>query len=207
MHSMLLALALFQLKKLNIRNQVANRQPCFTSPVCEQKSSPVKLSSFYLFGKTFHSPPLKSLSCCETGGRVLESWYYVEKYQRRRVACYCYQKLSQTNFFKKNLSKCSQIGCFKARNSTRKTLTLRQSPSNDMLQDKSFTGKTMGNLAHQSPRGNMHILLGCIRTSLERFLACLTFHRKEIRLRHLRKRSDPGSAPDYNTHIAQYLTK
>ena len=194
MHSMLLALALFQLKKLNIRNQVANRQPCFTSPVCEQKSSPVKLSSFHLFGKTFHSPPLKSLSCYEIDSHVLESWYYVEKYQRRRVAWYCYQKLRQNNFFKKNFGKCSQIGSFKARNSTWKTLTLRQSPSNDMHQNKSFTGEIMGYLAHQSPRGNMHKLLGCIRTSLKCFLACLTFHRKEIRLRHLHKRTNPGSA-------------
>ena len=124
---------------------MANRQPrCFTSPVFEQKSSPMKLSSFHLFGNTFHSSPLTSLSCCEIGIRVLESWYYVEKYQRRRVACYCYQKLRQINFFKKNFGKCSQNGCFKARNSTRKTLTLRESPSNDMLQNKSFTGKSWG---------------------------------------------------------------
>ena len=78
----------------------------------------------------------------QKGSHVLESWYYVEKYQRWRIACYCYQKRRQTNFFKKNLCKCSQIGCFKARNSTWKTLTLWQSPSNDKLQNKSFTGKS-----------------------------------------------------------------
>ena len=78
---------------------------------------------------------LKILRCCKIGSR-----YYVEKYQRKRVTCYCYQKLRQTNFFKKNFGKCSQIGCFKVRNSTRKTLTLWQSPSNGMLQNKSFTG-------------------------------------------------------------------
>ena len=141
-----------------------------------------------------HFPPLKSLSCCDIGSRVLESWYYFEKYQCRRIAYYCYQKLRQTNFFKKNFDKFSQIGCFKARNSTRKALILQQSPSNDMLQNKSFTGVIMGNLAHQNPRRNMHKLLGCIRTSLKRFLACLTLHRKEIRLRHLHKRTNPGSA-------------
>ena len=129
----------------------------------------MKLSSFHLFGKTFRSPPLKPLSCCEIGGRVLDSWYYVEKYQRKRVACYCYQKLRQTNFFKKVFGKCSQIGCFKVRNSTQETLTLWQSPSNDMLQNKSFTGEIAGNLAHQSPRGNMHKLFDCIRTPLKRF--------------------------------------
>ena len=117
----------------------------------------------------FHTPPLKSLSCCEIGSRALDSWYYVEKYQRKRVACYRYQKLKQTNFFKKNFGKCSQIGCFKVRNSTRKTLTLWQSPSNGMLQKKSFTGEIMGNLGHQSSRRNMHKLFVCIRTPLNRF--------------------------------------
>ena len=52
-----------------------------------------------------------------------------------------------------------------------------------------------GNLAHQSRRGNMHKLFTCISTPLKRFLACLTFHREEIRLRHLHKRTNTGSAP------------
>ena len=69
------------------------------------------------------------------------------------------------------------------------------SPSNYMLQNKRFTGEITENFAHQSPRGNMYKLLDCLRTPLKRFLACLTFHRKEIRLRHLHKRSNPGSAP------------
>ena len=112
----------------------------FTSPVYEQKSSPAKLFSFHFFGKTFCSPPLKSLACCKIGSRVLDRRCYVEKYQRKRAACYCYQKLRQANFVKKNFGECSQIGCFKVRNSTRTTLTLRQSPSNGMLQNKSFTG-------------------------------------------------------------------
>ena len=56
-------------------------------------------------------------------------------------------------------------------------------------------GGNHGELAHQSPRGNMLKLFDCIRTPLKRFLACLTFHRKEIRLRHLHKRTNPGSAP------------
>ena len=129
----------------------------------------MKLSSSRLFGKTFQSAPLKSLSCCKIGSRVLDSWHYVEKYQRMRVASYCYQKLRQTNFFKKNFSKCSQIGCFKVRGLTRKTLAPQQSPSNDMLQNKSFTREITGNLTHQRPWGNMDKLLDCIGTRLERF--------------------------------------
>ena len=58
-----------------------------------------------------------------------------------------------------------------------------------MLQNKRFTGEISENLH------NIHKLLDCIRAPLKRFLACLTFHRKEIRLRHLHKRSNPGSAP------------
>ena len=73
-----------------------------------------------------------------------------------------------------------------------KTLTLRQSPSN-----KSFTGKIMGNFAYQSPRGNMHKVFHFMKTPLKHFLACLTFQRKEIRLRHLHKKMNPASAPDW----------
>ena len=49
----------------------------------------------------------------------------------------------------------------------------------------------------QSPRGNMHKLFDCIRTPLERFLAFLTFHQKEIRLHHLHKRTNTWSAPGF----------
>ena len=155
----------------------------------------MKLSSFHLFGKPFHSPPLKSFPCCKVGRRVLDSWYYVEKYQRKKVVCYCYLKLRQTNFQKENFGKWSQIECFKVRNSTRKTLTPLQSPSNDVLRNKSLIGEITGNLAHQSPRGNTHKLFHCIRTLLKLFLATLTFHRKEIGRCHLHKRTNPGSAP------------
>ena len=55
-------------------------------------------------------------------------------------------------------------------------------------------------LAHQSPPGNMHKLLDCIKTSLKRFLPCLGLHRKEIRLCHLDKRTNPGSAPEILNH-------
>ena len=57
------------------------------------------------------------------------------------------------------------------------------------------TKASRGNLAPQSPRGNMHKLSDCIRTPLKRFLACLPFHRKKIRLRHLHKRTSTESAP------------
>ena len=174
----------------------------FTSPVYEQKSSLVKLSSFHLFDKNVCSPPLKSLPCCKIGSRVFDGWYYIEKYQRKRVACYCYQKLRQTNFFKKNFGKCSQIGCFKVRNSTRKTLTIGQSPSNGMLQNKSFTGEITENLAST---GKYAKLFDYTRTPLKRFLACLTFHRKEIGLRHLHKRTNPGSAPAIIIFVIQQM--
>ena len=39
----------------------------------------------------------------------------------------------------------------------------------------------------------MHKLFDCISTPLKRFLACLTFHREEIRLRHLHKRKNTDS--------------
>ena len=137
----------------------------------------MKLSLFYLFRKTFHSPPLKSLSCCKMGSRVLDSCYYVEKYQRKRVACYCYQKLRLTNFFKKNFGECSQIGCFKVKNSTWKNLTLRQ----------------------------LHKFFDCIRTPLKGFSPCLKFHSMEIRLRHLHKRTNPGFTPELWNHSFRTL--
>ena len=132
----------------------------------------MKLYLFQLFSKTFCSPPLKFSSCCEIDRRVLDTWCYVEKYQHKRVEWYYYQKLRQTNFFKKNFSKYSQIQCFKVRNSTRKTLTLRQSPSNKMPQNKSFRGEITGNLEDQSPLGSMHKFFDCIKTPLKYFLAC-----------------------------------
>ena len=116
-------------------------------------------------------PPLKSLPCYKIGSRANDSWYYVEKFLRQSVGYHCYQKLRQTNFFKKNLGKCSQIGCFKVRNLTRKTLILRQSPSNNILQNMSFTGEIAGSLTHQSPRGIMGKLFGCIRTPAKRLLS------------------------------------
>ena len=63
-----------------------------------------------------------------------------------------------------------------------------------MLRNKSFTVEIRGKLDHQSPQENMQKLFDCIRSLLKRFLACLTFHRKKIRLRHLHKRTNPGSA-------------
>ena len=69
-------------------------------------------------------------------------------------------------------------------------ITLKRHASKQELK-----GEITGDLAHQSPRGNMHKLFDCIRTPLKRFLAILTFHRKEIELRHLHKRTNPGSAP------------
>ena len=113
LHSKMVALALLQ-------------PQCFTSPVYKQKKSHAKLSSFHLLDVTFSSSPLKYWPCCEVRSCALDSWYYVKK-RRKRDACYCYEKLRQTNF-RKNFGKCSQIGWCKARISTWKTSTLQQSP-------------------------------------------------------------------------------
>ena len=56
-------------------------------------------------------------------------------------------------------------------------------------------GGNNGEITAQRPQGNMQELFNCMRPLLKDFLACLTFHRKEIRLRHLHKRTNPGSAP------------
>ena len=143
----------------------------------------MKLTLFYLLGKLFRSPPLKFLSSCEIGSCVLDSWYYVEKYQRKRVACYCYQKLGQTSFFKKKFGKCSQIGCFKGRNSTLKTLSLGNHAQMTCFKRTTSRGKLRG----------MRKLFDCIKTPLKRFLTSLTLHRKEMQPRHLHKKTNPGS--------------
>ena len=64
-----------------------------------------------------------------------------------------------------------------------------------MFQKQSFTAEITGKLAHHSPRRNMQKLFNCIRTPPKRFLTCLTFKMKDIRFRHLHKRTNPGSAP------------
>ena len=73
-----------------------------------------------------------------------------------------------------------------------------------MLWNKSFMVEITGKLARQSRQGNMQKLFDCIRPLLKRFLACLTFHRKEIRLRHLHKRTNPGSAPEKALRDSRY---
>ena len=57
-------------------------------------------------------------------------------------------------------------------------------------------GGNHGEINTSKSTRNMQKLFDCIRPLLKRFLACLTFHRKKIRLRHLRKRTNPGSAPE-----------
>ena len=44
----------------------------------------------------------------------------------------------------------------------------------------------------------MRKLFDCISAPLKRFLACLTFHREEIRLRHLHKRANTRSDPEFS---------
>ena len=140
----------------------------------------MKLSSFSLFGKTFRSPPLRSLSRCKIGSHVLDSWYYVEKYQRKRVAYYCYQKLILGRLiFQEKLRQMFLNWMLQNKEFNPENLTLWQSPSSNMLQSKSFMEEITGNIVHKSPRRNIHKLFDCIRTSLKSFLTCLTFHRKE----------------------------
>ena len=138
MHSMLLALALLLHKTANhyvLPDLITGKRVLpWNTPhsISSAKHFALHLSNAY------HTEKYVDIS--------LIASFYIEKYQRQRVACYCYQKLRQTNFFKKNFGKCSHIGCFKVRNSNQKTLTL----SNIMLQNKSFMGKIIGNLAHKS---------------------------------------------------------
>ena len=63
-----------------------------------------------------------------------------------------------------------------------------------LKQELHVRGKSRENVAHQSPRGNMHKLFDCIRAPLKRFL----FHRKERRLRQFHERSNTGSAPAHH---------
>ena len=64
-------------------------------------------------------------------------------------------------------------------------------------------GGNNGEITAQRPQGNMQELFNCMRPLLKGFLACLTFHRKEIRLRHLHKRTNPESAPVCNIFLAR----
>ena len=74
-------------------------------------------------------------------------------------------------------------------NSAQKTLTLRQSPSNDMLQNNSFMAEITENVANQSPWGKLHWLFDSIKHLVNVFSLF-----KKTRLRHLHKRTNPGSA-------------
>ena len=121
MHSMLLAIALLQHSHMKLAANHDIYQLCLQAKEFSRETILVPS-----LRQNFSLSTFKILICCKIGSRVLDRWYYVEKYQSKRLACYCYQKLRQTNFFKKNFGKCSQIGCFKVRNSTRKTLTLWQ---------------------------------------------------------------------------------
>ena len=62
---------------------------------------------------------------------------------------------------------------FNPENSNTSAITLKRHALKQELY-----GGNHGNLAHQSPRGNMHKLSDCIRTPLKGFLASLSFHRK-----------------------------
>ena len=138
MHSMLLALALLLHKTANhyvLPDLITGKRVLpWNTPhsISSAKHFPLHLSNAY------HTAKYIDVS--------LIAGFYIKKYQRGWFACYCYQKLRQTNFFKKNFGKCSHIGCFKGRNSNWKTLTT----SNVMLQNKSLMEKIIGNLAHKS---------------------------------------------------------
>ena len=91
----------------------------------------------------------------EIGSRVTDSWHYVEKCQRKRFACCCYQKLRQTNFFKKTFGKYSQNWMLQSKefnpaNFDTSGITLKWHASK---QEKAlvFTGEIKGNFAYRSP--------------------------------------------------------
>ena len=71
-----------------------------------------------------------------------------------------------------------------------------------MPQNKSFKEEITGNSAHESPRINIHSFVifnksACIhclivkKTLFKHFLAYFTFHKKEMRLCHSHKRTNP----------------
>ena len=51
----------------------------------------------------------------------------------------------------------------------------------------------------------MHKLFDYISTPLKRFLACLAFHMEEIRVRHLHKRTNTGSARTCDSANGNFL--
>ena len=59
------------------------------------------------------NPPLKFSTCSKIASRVVDSWYYVEKYQRKRVACRCYQKLSRLTFSRKTTANALKLDASK----------------------------------------------------------------------------------------------
>ena len=84
---------------------------------------------------------------------------------------------------------------FNPENSSTSAITLKQHASKQEL-----LGEITENLIHLSSWENTHKLFDCIKTPLKHFLPCLAFHRKEIRLCHLYKRTKPGSAPEILNH-------
>ena len=59
----------------------------------------------------------------------------------------------KTKFLHKDFGKCSQIRCYKIRNSVRRPLKLQQMPSNDMFQNKVLIKAET--LPRKIPRGNI----------------------------------------------------
>ena len=111
---------------------------------------------------------------------MVDSCYYVENINVRESYNIVFRNLGKLTFSRKTSANVLKLDANrKVRNSNRKTLTLLQTPSNNMLQNKSSTGEITGDLSHKSPRRNMHKLSDCIKTPLKSFLACLTFHWKK----------------------------
>ena len=86
---------------------------------------------------------------------MVDSWYYVEKYQRKRVAGYCYQEKLRQMFLNWML----QSKEFNPENFNTSAINLK-----DMLRNKSFMAEITGKLAHQNPQGNMQKLFDCKAT-------------------------------------------
>ena len=47
------------------------------------------------------------------GSRVVDSWYYVEKYQRKRDADYCYRDIGRLTFSRKTFANVPKLDASK----------------------------------------------------------------------------------------------
>ena len=63
--------------------------------------------------QNFSLSTFKIYKCCKIGSRVVDSWYYVEKYQRKRDADYCYRDIGRLTFSRKTFANVPKLDASK----------------------------------------------------------------------------------------------